>query len=100
MHAYFTMMSGRARAYMLKEQGRPDTALQEIALTIKSLQDMEENGRVVLGGEVETLSRCADQIIDGMPEDAPARLGRELKRAVEAENYERAAWLRDALKAI
>lgn len=97
--AYVMMMNTRARAYLAAGNARYETALQIVDEGLTSLEALDATGdeQNPHAGEMNTLRALRQEILDGMPADAPARLQSDLQLALECEDYERAAQLRDRL---
>lgn len=98
---YVLMMNTRARAYDALQSGNADAALAAVDAGFNSLraavqldEDADDEGGA---NEFRILAKLREEILDKMPADAPARLEWELATALEQENYEKAAELRDAL---
>lgn len=103
---YASMMHTRARALAALERGQHEQALAIVASGMRTLAGLaqtsvdEEGGAGVdNSGEVELLENLREHILDQMPGDALPRLRRELEQALAAEDYERAAQLRDRIAA-
>lgn len=100
---YVMMMNTRARACLLLEEQEFDLALEKIEQGIEKIEyffveevdrpDLAENCR-----EIAFLRDWSERIQNNRPMTPQERLRRELKMAVEAEDYERAARLRDEIK--
>lgn len=102
--AYVMMMHARARTYQLLQRGDHDAALRILRNAIHDLREMEGgDGRpdceVDATPEIQVLIALRDDVYRTMPTDSPARLRRELQEAIEIEDYERAAQIRDQLNA-
>lgn len=96
---YVTMMNARARAHLRWEQEHPDDALQIVEDALGALEALadEADGIGTQDGELRVLHKLRREILESLPVTAPARLKTELNAALAAEDYERAALLRDAL---
>lgn len=97
--AYVLMMHTRARAYLALAKDRQDAALRivdEGLATVERLPGQEDEGEPNTH-EIQTLRALRDEILEKLPADAPAKLQSELEMALAAEDYERAAQLRDRL---
>ncbi len=97
--AYVMMMHTRARAYKALHSKRPEHALALVDeglanLTALAGEDDEDDPHE---GEVNMLRALRDEVLRKMPPDTPAKLQSELEIAVQCEDYERAAALRDRL---
>jgi hypothetical protein len=97
--AYVMMMHTRARAYLAAGSARYDTALQIVDEGLATLEALDEpnEDENPHAGEMNTLRALRQEILEGMPADAPAKLQSDLQLALECEDYERAAQLRDRL---
>ena len=97
--AYVMMMHVRARVQLALAREHPEEALQIAEQGITDLErqyvDDEEDDSWLR--EADTLRGLRQEILEKLPEDAPARLLSELERALATEDYERAAELRDRL---
>lgn len=97
--AYVTMMNVRARAYEALGAGRHEDALAVIDEGLNALAalaaDEEQDG--ANAGEIRTLRMLRAEVLEKMPDDLPAKLQSELELALQCEDYERAAQLRDRL---
>ncbi len=96
---YVMMMLARARAYLALHEGHFDAALRVVAdaqRDVKTLSDGGENSPEHTS-ELNTLGALHDEIIEQMPADSPVKLHVQLALAVECEDYEAAARLRDRL---
>lgn len=99
---YVLMMNTRAKACLLLEDQEFDRALDKIESGIERIRDffneverpdLAENCR-----EIAFLSDWSERIRSNRPLSPQDRLKHELRMAVEAEDYERAAKLRDEIK--
>jgi hypothetical protein len=97
--AYVMMMNTRARAYLAAGNTRYDTALQIVDEGLANLETLDAPGEDENPhtGEMNTLRALRQEILEGMPADSPAKLQSDLQLALECEDYERAAELRDRL---
>jgi hypothetical protein len=97
--AYVLMMHTRARAYVAQQAGRTDEALRVVEQAVRELEALaEREEEEPHRGELETLRALRRELLERLPENAPARLYAELEVALVMEDYERAAELRDRLK--
>jgi hypothetical protein len=97
---YVMMMFTRAQAYSALQKDMFDLALNVIddgLANIAALDGEEEEDEERHLGELQTLRALRDEVLHRMPCDAPAKLKSELALALECEDYERAAELRDRL---
>ena len=101
---YVLMMNARARACIALERQDFDRALELIDLGIEQIQDfLRAVGREELlesCREVQFLEEWKERIQSKRPLSEEEQLRQELRHAVEQENYELAAKLRDRLKAM
>lgn len=101
--AYVLMMNARARAYGALGRSDFDAALQSVRGGIRQLQELADGDGLGVGEptpgepELRVLRKLQDEIYAKMPANARARLERELEHAVDREDYESAARLRDQL---
>jgi len=101
---YVLMMNIRARVYEALGHEAYEAALSAVTSGIEELRQCaavdgsDEDSRVM--PEVEVLVALRREVLEEMPEDAPARIRHELRAAVACEDYERAALLRDQLGAL
>jgi hypothetical protein len=96
--AYVLMMHTRARAYLALEKNLHDAALRIVDEGLAALAHVPDDGDEEPNAhEIETLNALRHEIIAKLPADAPAKLRSELELALAAEDYERAAQLRDRL---
>jgi hypothetical protein len=97
--AYVMMMHVRAQAQLALARDHAEEALQIADQGVADLErqyvDDEEDDSWLR--EADTLRALRREILEKLPEDAPARLQSELERALATEDYERAAELRDRL---
>ncbi len=99
---YVLMMNARARAYREASAGRFEPALTALARGIRALEDLsaaasDERPAPSVESELRTLREQLEDIYGRMPPEAPARIQRDLDLAIEREDYEAAARLRDRL---
>ncbi len=101
---YVLMMNARARACLALENKRYDRALEIIEEGIESIRDffrdVEREDLAESCREIQFLEEWRGRIEDNRPLTAADRIRRELSIAVASEDYERAAELRDQLRAI
>ena len=109
LYPYMRMMHARAGAETALAGGRFDEAEK---LVREGLQDLdsfyaenyeptnEDGSPVPPPPELDTLRELLEQIDRRRPRSAAETLREELARAVELENYEKAAFLRDQLKSL
>ncbi len=96
--AYVMMMLRGARAQLALSNGLPDVALRIVDEGIAGLENLATDDEAdPYRAEARTLHALRREILDRLPEDAPARLRAELELALATEDYERAAELRDRL---
>ncbi len=101
---YVMMMQTRARACIEIEDGSFDYALDVIGEGIENIEEfLREHGRddmVEQCREIHFLEEWRERVQSNRPLSPEEKLRRELESAVETENYERAAQLRDELKSM
>lgn len=109
LYPYVRMMLARARAELgLKAEEYPEAA-DAVREGIKDLESFfaenyepanEDGSPVPPPPELETLRELLGHVEKRRPRSAAETLKEELTRAVELENYEKAAFLRDQLKSL
>lgn len=101
---YILMMNARAKAGLALKAGDFDTALAEIAEGIRRIEiffsEIDQPELVERSMEVASLRQLEEEIRRRRPADPRQRLREELEEAVSAEDYERAAIIRDQLRAL
>ncbi|BCM93083.1 hypothetical protein IAD21_04971 [Abditibacteriota bacterium] len=101
---YVLMMNARARACLSLEDKRYDRAMEIIEDGIESIRDffrdVEREDLAESCREIQFLEEWRERIENNRPLTAADRIRRELSIAVASEDYERAAELRDQLRAI
>lgn len=101
---YVMMMHTRARACLSLEEHEFDRALSQIDEGIERLEeffrDVDRPELADSSREIEFLRDWSERIRTNRPLSPEERLRRELRTAVEAEDYERAAQLRDEIKTL
>ncbi len=97
--AYVMMMHTRAKTYRALQRGMHEVALQitDEGLVSLTALDPDTDEADPHATELNTLRTLRDEVLQKMPPDAPAKLQSELSLALECEDYERAAELRDRL---
>lgn len=99
--AYVLMMNIRARVYSALQREEFALALAVLEDGIDEVRDATSLDPIRPDGEdipeIQVLTNLRDEIIEAMPDDAEPRLQMELQAAVEREDYEAAARLRDRL---
>ena len=99
--AYVLMMHTRAKVYLAVNAQRFDTAVALLehgrALLLEWEEDSEDAEGESASAELEVLENLRAEIFEQMPSDSKPRLEWELKLALEQEDYELAAKLRDRL---
>ena len=99
---YVLMMNARARACIALEEKSYDRALELIDGGIESIRDffreVEREDLVDSCREIQFLEEWSERIQNNRPITPADRLRRELSSAVEEEDYERAALLRDQIR--
>lgn len=97
---YVIMMNTRAIASMELDQSRFDDAINLIQQGISNIEAFTAQWQERFGHEspeLEFLNYWMDEIAEKKPLSEEEQLSRELDKAVQEENYERAAELRDRL---
>jgi tetratricopeptide (TPR) repeat protein len=101
---YVLMMNTRAHACIQLEDRHFEEALEIIDEGVERIEEfLREVGRddmIDSCREVLFLQEWSDRIQNNRPLSLEEKLRRELRTAVEAENYERAAQLRDQIRSI
>lgn len=101
---YVILMNTRARACLSLEERDFDRALKQIAGGIERIEDFlrEVDREDLIEGcrEITFLEEWSERIRNNRPLTPEEKLRNELRMAVESENYERAAQLRDEIKAL
>ncbi len=99
---YVLMMNARARACIALEDKNYDRALELIDGGIESIRDffreVEREDLVDSCREIQFLEEWSERIENNRPLTPADRLRGELRSAVEEEDYERAAQLRDQIR--
>ena len=99
--AYVLMMNARATACAALRQDRYQEALWAVDAGLAKLRTLQnadlEEDEEPNSTELRVLTNLRQDILQGMPADTPAKLQAELEAALEQEDYERAARLRDHL---
>lgn len=99
---YVLMMSARARACIALEEKHYDRALDLIEDGIEDIkiffQSVDREDLIDQCREIQFLEEWSDRIRNNRPLTPAERLKRELSQAVEKEDYERAAQLRDQIR--
>ncbi|MCA9242434.1 MAG: UvrB/UvrC motif-containing protein [Phycisphaerales bacterium] len=98
---YVTMMNTRARTYLALNGNDYDRALHIVEDGMRSIEAMVEDDEALIdmdcSSELEVLANLRQEILGRMPADAAPRLEWELQAALDCEDYERAASLRDQI---
>ena len=101
---YVLMMNTRAKACLALEAQEFDEALKEIDAGVERIEDffigVERSDLIESCREISFLRDWSERIRDDRPLTPAEKLRRELQGAVEVEDYERAAQIRDLLRAI
>ena len=101
---YVLMMNARAQACLALEDKRYDRAMTIIEDGIESIRDffrdIEREDLADSCREIQFLEEWRERIENNRPLTTADRIRRELSIAVASEDYERAAELRDQLRAI
>lgn len=100
--AYITMMRARALASQAIKDNEPKAAVHALDEGLEALkQHFNESGQENAfdqSSEVQMLQEMRAQLVPKLPVSPKAELKRRLQEALEKENYELAAILRDELK--
>jgi hypothetical protein len=101
-YPYIRMMNARALAEMAAEGHAYDDAISALEEGIEDIRafwrEQGDEDDEVDSREIELLSDLLRDLRDSKPRSEVDRLQDELSRAIAAENYERAARIRDAIK--
>ena len=101
---YVLMMHTRARACILLEERQFDEALGLIEDGVNQIEDflreIEREELIENCREILFLQEWSDRIRNNRPLSKEEQLRQELRSAVETENYERAAQIRDEIRAL
>ena len=109
LYPYMRMMNVRARAELDMGLGRFDEAEKEVREALADLEGFfaenyeptnEDGTPAPPPPEVDSLRELLEQVGRRRPRSQAETLQEELARAVDLENYEKAAFLRDQLKAL
>lgn len=99
---YVLMMNTRARASIFLTRDDYDSAIEEIERGRKKIEKVLENvgdeEAVENSSELQFLGDWLEEIRSTKPVGALERMRKELKQAIEQEEYERAARLRDEIR--
>jgi hypothetical protein len=99
---YILRVNGSAAAMLSVEKGAYDKALRAVADTIEKIQALEEleddTFRFERDRSLAALRDLADQIRKNRPMSELELLEQQLRRAIETQEFERAAQLRDRLR--
>ncbi len=98
---YILMMNARARASILMRDAKPREALSIVRGALKAikvfLRKYGQEAAYRHTNEVKVLKRFAREIKSKLPADPLKDAEKRLKKAIESENYEEAARLRDEI---
>ncbi len=101
---YLLRMHRASRALLALRRRQYRIALREVAAGVRAIRGLPERSHVAYRHErkrsLKFLKRLRDEIRRRKPLSLRQKLRRELREAVETENYELAATLRDRLDAI
>jgi hypothetical protein len=101
---YVLMMNSRARACIALEEKSYDRALQLIETGIENIsqffREIEREDLIDQCREIQFLEEWAERIETNRPVSPADRLRKELSQAVEQEDYEKAAELRDKIRSM
>jgi len=99
---YITMMLTRARAALALGRGELNAAIREIEKGRDTILDLYQKAGAADGArsaEIEFLEEWLEEIRKKKPVTKLEKLQREMEQAIAVEAYERAAELRDAIRA-
>jgi len=101
---YVIMMNTRAKCSLVLEKKDYEKALKIIKIGIKTIErfyiENKEEKLIDTSREIKFLNQWYKSIKETRPIALKKKLERELKKAIEIQDYERAAKLRDELKKI
>ncbi len=101
---YVLMMCARARGQIALRDSRPKAALSAVRKGIEQIEGFYETfgGEKMVdhSGELAVLRAMEKEVQAKIPADPVQKLRKQLAAAVEAEEYERAAKLRDRLRQV
>ena len=101
---YVIMMNTRARAHIALDMKDYKKTLKIVKAGIKAIEDfyveMDEDSLIESSRELELLNEMYKNIEKSQPKSKRQRLEAEMELAIESQNYEDAARLRDELKKI
>jgi hypothetical protein len=99
---YILRMNAAAAALMTLDKGAHDKALEIIRAAIERIEGLEEMDddtfKFEQGRSLTALRELAAQVQQTRPVSAVERLERQLRRAIDRQEFERAAELRDRLR--
>lgn len=101
---YLVMMYNRARALLALEQQEPERALRIVDGAIYRvgalLEELALDEESEPQSEMTLLEELRGRVVDALPQNSPTKIELDLSQAVEDEDFERAAELRDQLSQI
>jgi len=104
LRPYVTMMHARAKVYQALAESASRTAVAHIDFGLNEIREhferYERADAYASSAEVKFLEALRDEVAARLPEDALARLRRELTDALKEERYEEAARLRDEIASL
>ena len=102
LYPFVRMMHARAQAEIMLDGDRPDHAAQAVQNAMKDIRTLaRKQGLDADTGQLREIEALASLLVNlrtRRSEEPRIRLERQLDEAVEAEDFERAAQLRDELK--
>jgi hypothetical protein len=103
--AYILMMNSQAKARLAREQARPYDALGIVREGIRKIRRFLDESAGMFGNEDDShelrlLHELEKEILNELPDDSVEKLHRELEKAVAEERFEKAATLRDRIRAL
>jgi hypothetical protein len=101
---YVMMMNARAKAQMALEKSDPGAAISVVERAIEKIQrfynDTDHADLIELSPELSTLREMLEQFSDQRTLSPLEKMEHDMESAIRAEDYERAAALRDSIRAI
>ena len=103
--AYILMMNTQARARLSRERGSQYDALGIVRAGVRNVRRFLDESLGMFGSEEDShelrlLEDLESEILDQLPDDSVERLREELKAAIAEEKFEKAASLRDRIRAL
>lgn len=102
--AYVVMMGTQARVRQSVADGEHKRALEQVFHGLDEIREyfnsIGRESSIERSGEILVLKQLADEIARTMPRDPIQKLRERLKRAVQREDFDRAAQIRDQIRAL